>query len=105
MNFEKNELIALAPALGCLIGACATGSLLLVVAVINSFVPTATTPFFYVQHLNFPILSIALPVIGMLILAPFALRMAFARTEAAVAAPARSQETPSAPEGQHLKAA
>ncbi|MDX2032247.1 MAG: hypothetical protein SF339_16355 [Blastocatellia bacterium] len=104
---KKDPIFAMIPALACLLGACMTGGLLLFVVIINAFVPTATTPFFYVEYLNIPILSIALPVVGMLILAPVTLRMAFSREEAA-AAPTASEATQDAPiahDDHHLKAA
>lgn len=104
---KKDPTLALFPALACLLGACMTGGLALIVVIIDAFVPTAKMPFFYIEYLNIPILSIALPVIGMLILAPITLRMAFSREEAA--APTASETTQDTPpithEDHHLKAA
>jgi hypothetical protein len=53
-----------------------------VVILMHALIPTAQMPFFYFEYLNLPVLSIALPIIGMLALAPIALWMAFARETA-----------------------
>lgn len=76
---KKYPLFALPLGLAAFAGACLIGVLSGVVILMHSFVPTARMPFFYFEHLNLPVLSVALPAIGMLALAPIALRMAFAR--------------------------
>lgn len=55
---------------------------------INALDPTAQLPFFYVQKLNFPVLSVLLPAIGMAALLPFTLRLAFAKETIEAEAPA-----------------
>ena len=55
---------------------------------INAIDPTAQLPFFYVQKLNFPVLSVCLPIVGMVALLPIALRMAFAKETVEAEAPA-----------------
>jgi hypothetical protein len=81
-QFMKNYIFfALPAAFACLVGTGLLGVLTLLVAVAHSLMPTAVQPFLYYQYLNLPILSVALPVIGMALLAPIALHLAFAREE------------------------
>jgi hypothetical protein len=74
---------------------------------INALDPTAQLPFFYVQKLNFPVLSVLLPAVGMVALLPIALRMAFAKETVEAAAPIATSTQANEPsiETHYLKAA
>ena len=58
------------------------------VLTINALDPTAQLPFFYLQKLNFPVLSVLLPAVGVVALLPIAWRLAFAKGTVETAAPA-----------------
>jgi hypothetical protein len=73
-NFSK---IPLAVSLACGIGACGLAALSFFVIIASSF--GFNLPFTYFQYLNAPVLSVLLPVVAMLALLPFALRLAFER--------------------------
>jgi hypothetical protein len=55
-------------------------------------IPTAQRPFFYYEMLNFPALSLLLPVLGMAALLPIVLRFAFGQAEAEALTPATAPE-------------
>jgi hypothetical protein len=103
-RFDK---LALPVALGCTLAGLGIGALALAVITIGAFVPTAELPFFYFQKLNFPMLSVLLPVVGMSALLPVVLRYAFGKETAEAAAPVAVPvpNTAVQVEEQHLKAA
>jgi hypothetical protein len=74
---------------------------------IHSLDPTAQLPFFYLQRLNIPVLSVLLPALGMIALLPFALRLAFAKETVEAEAPATVAAPVQEPSlgTHHLKAA
>lgn len=80
--------LALPIALICTVLPAGMLALFGLVLLINALDPTAQLPFFYVQRLNFPVLSICLPIVGMVALLPFALRLAFAKETVEVEATA-----------------
>ena len=84
-RFDK---FALPVALLCTLTGLGIGALALAVITIGMLMPTAELPFFYFQKLNFPMLSVLLPVIGMLALLPLVLRLAFGKETTEAAAPA-----------------
>lgn len=73
---NKYTLLSLPVVLGCFLGSCAIGALTFAIIVADSLVPGLTTPNSYLFALNFPMLSVILPVVGMLLLAPTALYLA-----------------------------
>ena len=79
-NFRK---ILLSVGLACGAGACGIAALSVLATLALSF--GFELPFAYFQYLNAPMLAVTLPVIGMLALLPFALRLAFASEKAASA--------------------
>lgn len=103
-RFDK---LALPVALVCLLSALGIGALALGVITVGMFDPTSVRLFGYFQQLNLPTLSVLLPVIGMIALAPIVLRYAFGKTEAEevvpVAAPVAS--APATLDDHHFKAA
>jgi hypothetical protein len=104
-NFQK---ILLSVGLACGIGACGLAALSVLAVIALSF--GFGLPFAYFQYLNAPILSVALPVVGMLALLPFALRLAFAAEKVAPAGEVINIETrriavEGEPDELHLKAA
>jgi hypothetical protein len=103
-RFDK---LAIPAALGCVLASLGIGTLALVVIIIGMFVPTAELPFFYFQKLNFPALSLLLPIAGMAALLPIVLRYAFGSEPVETAAPAVAPAaSPTAQfEDHHLKAA
>jgi len=82
-NFQK---ILLSIGLACGAGACGIAALSVLAIFALSF--GFELPFAYFQYLNAPMLAVTLPVIGMLALLPFALRLAFASEKAAPASDA-----------------
>jgi hypothetical protein len=105
----KNLSNILLPAgLLCLLGACGIAALSILVITASSV--GFDVPFSYFQYLSLPALSVALPVVGILALAPFALRLAFG-TEASAKKTevAKLEDLKSAVEAErdeyHLKAA
>lgn len=66
-----------AVSLATFIGACGIAAFSIFVVIASSF--GFGLPFFYFERLNMPVLSVLLPVVGMLALLPIALRLAFAR--------------------------
>ena len=103
-RFDK---LALPLALITTLTSLGIGALALGVIVVGMFDPTAERPFFYFQKLNFPALSVLLPVVGMLALLPIVLRYAFGKAEAEEAAPVAAPQVsaPATLENHHLKAA
>lgn len=53
----------------CFVGAIVTGAASVLVISLRTAQIGGALPFFYLEHMNFPALSIALPVVGMLLLA------------------------------------
>jgi hypothetical protein len=97
---KNYTMFSLPIALACLIGACGIGFLSLAIIVANSLVPGLVLPYSYYQALNFPVLSVLLPVVGMSMLMPVALYLAFKREAPAAAekADAENQATVTAEE-------
>jgi hypothetical protein len=79
-NFQK---ILLSIGLACGAGACGIAALSVLAILALSF--GSELPFDYFQYLNAPMLAVTLPVVAMLALLPFALRLAFAAEKAAPA--------------------
>lgn len=105
----KNLSNILLPAgLACLLGACGIAVLFVIAITASSL--RFDLPFSYLQYLNLPVLSVALPVVGILAFLPFALRLAFASEASAKKAEvAKLEDMKSAAEAEpdeyHLKAA
>jgi hypothetical protein len=105
----KNLSNILLPAgLLCLLGACGIAGLSILAITASSV--GFDLPFSYFQYLSLPALSVALPVVGILALAPFALRLAFASEASAEKTEvAKLEDLKSAAEAEHdeyyLKAA
>ena len=82
----KNYLILSLPiALVSLIGSCVIAFLSFALTVANSLVPGLVLPYSYYQALNFPLLSVLLPAVGITVLMPIALHLAFQREAPATA--------------------
>ena len=107
---KRYPFLALPIAAGCI----ATSSLIAVLSVIvismASVDLASGLPFTYFQQLNLPMLSVLLPLIGMVALLPIALRLAFGHEvslptieHAAASEPVAPVETPQ--EKYYLKAA
>ena len=76
-----SNILSAAGLASCL-GACGIAAFSIFVIIASSF--GFGLPLFYFQHLNMPMLSVLLPVAGMLALLPITLYFAFAREAAAV---------------------
>lgn len=72
---RKLSNILLPAGLVCLLGTCGIAVLLTIATTASSV--GFNLPFSYLQYLNLPVLSVMLPVVGILALSPFALRLAF----------------------------
>jgi|SRR5215510_556202 len=81
------SILSLLIAVASLIGSCAIAFLSFALMLANSLVPGLVLPYQYYQALNFPVLSVLLPAIGIAILSPIALYLAFKREM-----PARADE-------------
>ncbi len=104
---NRYDKLALPIALVCTVLPAGMLALFGLVISIHALDPTAQLPFFYLQRLNFPVLSVLLPVVGMVALLPIALRLAFAQEAVEAAAPAAAVTQVSQPslETHYLKAA
>jgi hypothetical protein len=76
---KNYSILSLPIALVSLIGSCVIAFLSLALTVANSLVPGLMLPNSYYQALNFPLLSVLLPAVGITVLLPIALNLAFQR--------------------------
>jgi hypothetical protein len=73
---KNYSLLSLPIAIAAFAGSCGIALFSLATIVANSFVPGFVLPFSYYQALNFPILSVVLPTLGIVALTPLALYQA-----------------------------
>ena len=107
---KRYHFLALLIAAGCIAISSLIAVLSLIVISMASVDLAGGLPFTYFQQLNLPILSVLLPVIGMIALLPIALRLAFSHAvtlptvaQAVASEPAPPVELPQ--EEHYLKAA
>jgi hypothetical protein len=72
--------IALPLAVVCGVLTLGINAVLALVITINMFMPHAVLPLYYYEFLHFPFLSVFLPFVAALALAPLALKFAFSET-------------------------